>query len=82
MVDDQLSETHPRGRLTPTQALLYAALTLAEQLEQERANNQSFESHTRDSLQKLLHRIDATIEATEPFFVSPSVASSNSTVSS
>jgi cell division protein ZapA (FtsZ GTPase activity inhibitor) len=72
LVDKHVAECNPRNKLTPTQALLYAALTLAEELEQERDNNLSFETQARDSLQHMLHRIDAAIDATEPFFVSSS----------
>lgn len=72
LVDKHVTECNPRNKLTPTQALLYAALTLAEELEQERESNLSFESHARNSLQQMLHRIDAAIDATEPIFVSSS----------
>jgi cell division protein ZapA len=82
LVDDQVTECNPIGKLSPTQALLYAALTLAEQLEQERSNNASFETQARDSLQNMLHRIDAAIDATEPFFVSSLTNCSHTTATS
>lgn len=77
LVDDQITECNPKGRLSPTQALLYAALMLAEQLEEERSNNQHFTSHARSALQNVLLRVDATIDATEPFFASTSANSSH-----
>jgi hypothetical protein len=67
IVDEHVSDCNPLGKLSPTQALLYAALTLAEQLDQERTINQTIESTARDSLNQMLYRIDAAIDAVDPF---------------
>jgi cell division protein ZapA (FtsZ GTPase activity inhibitor) len=82
IVDDQVNACDPLRKLSPNQALLYAALTLAEQLDQDRSARLSFETQTRESLEKILHRIDATIDATEPFFVSAPTASPTKSASS
>ena len=65
LVDTQVRSCNPTGRLTPTQALLYAALTLAEQVEQLQTNSSNDRHHTRESLKSILRRIDATIAATD-----------------
>lgn len=69
IVDEQLRACDPNSKLSPAQALLYAALTLAEQLEEARSQTLTRETETRTSLQGILHRIDAALDATDPFFV-------------
>ncbi len=66
IVDDRVRSCNPKGRLNPTQALLYAALTLAEQLDEDRHQSQRFEDQTRDALTGILHRIDAALTTTDP----------------
>ncbi len=65
VVDSQAKACNPNGRLTPTQALLYAALTLAERLEELARETQQFEDNTRDTLYGILHRIDAAVATTD-----------------
>jgi cell division protein ZapA (FtsZ GTPase activity inhibitor) len=72
IVDEQVRACDPNSKLSPAQALLYAALTLAEQLDDARAQSLSRETEARSSLQGILHRIDAALDATDPFFVAPS----------
>ncbi|MGC4069661.1 MAG: cell division protein ZapA [Polyangiaceae bacterium] len=64
ILDDQIRACDPKGKLTASQALLYAALTLAEQLDQERAEASQFEAETRQNLHGILDRIDTAIEST------------------
>jgi cell division protein ZapA (FtsZ GTPase activity inhibitor) len=67
ILDDHVRACDPKGKLTATQALLYAALTLAEQLDEERAEASHFEAETRQSLNGILSRIDAAIEPNAAF---------------
>jgi cell division protein ZapA (FtsZ GTPase activity inhibitor) len=64
ILDDQIRACDPKGKLTATQALLYAALTLAERLDDEQNECARFEAQTRQNLKGILTRIDAAIEGT------------------
>lgn len=60
------------GRPVQAQTLLLAAISLAHDLEAERAKYQALEQRSREMLRTVLQRIDAALEATpEP----PAVAS-------
>jgi cell division protein ZapA len=77
VVDARLSELTGQGRAVAPQALLLAALSLAHDLEVERAARASLELRSREMLRTVLERIDAALEelpdeaATRPAEASP-----------
>ena len=62
VIEDKLAELSPRGRVLHPQALLLATLALAHDLEEERARSQRIETRARETLSRLLERIDAALE--------------------
>jgi cell division protein ZapA len=62
VIEDKLTELSPRGRALHPQALLLATLALAHDLEEERARSQRIESRARETLSRLLERIDSALE--------------------
>jgi cell division protein ZapA len=66
VVDARLRERVPAGRQVPPQALILAAISLAHELEQERARRVELERRSREMLKALLARIDAVIDVSEP----------------
>ena len=62
VVDAKLREVTAPGRPIPTQALLLAAMSLAHDLEEERAKRQAVETRSRERLSAMLQRIDAALE--------------------
>jgi cell division protein ZapA len=62
VIEDKLAELSPRGRAFHPQALLLATLALAHDLEEERARAQRIETRARETLSRLLERIDAALE--------------------
>lgn len=64
-VNDKLSEVSASGRPAPSQALILAAMALAHNLESERAHREGLERRTRDSMRRLLVRIDDVLESEE-----------------
>jgi cell division protein ZapA len=52
----------PRGKALHPQALLLATLALAHDLEEERARSQRIEAQAKETLARLLERIDAALE--------------------
>ncbi len=65
-VDARLEQILGPKKSGSPQALLLVALALAHDLEEERAKRRLTERRARESLQALLARIDAALEATEP----------------
>ena len=64
VVDTRLCElSGGPGRPVPPQALLLAAISLAHDLEQERARRHEVEQRARATLRAVLSRIDAALEA-------------------
>src|SRR5688572_31182514 len=63
IVDARLRDLSGVGRAIAPQALLLAAISLAHDLETERARRRSVEARSRDMLRTVLDRIDAAIEA-------------------
>lgn len=63
-VTDQVEKVSPRGRPSTPQALVLAAMALAHDLEEERAKREAVERKTRDSLRRLLVRVDQALEST------------------
>jgi cell division protein ZapA len=62
VIEDKLAELSPRGRALHPQALLLATLALAHDLEEERARSRRIETRARESLSRLLERIDAALD--------------------
>jgi cell division protein ZapA len=63
VVDDRLRKLTAPGRTVSPQSLLLAALSLANDLEDERNRRLRSEHRARDMLHSLLARIDAALEA-------------------
>jgi cell division protein ZapA len=70
VVDARLRELS-QGRPIVAQTMLLAAISLAHDLEEERAKSRALEQRSREMLRTVLTRIDAALEATpEPPSVS------------
>lgn len=61
-VSAKVAELTPRGKATPPQALLLAAIALAHELEQERSRRVAIEGRARDMLRRVLVRLDDALE--------------------
>lgn len=61
VVDDKLSAVVPKGRPVTPQAMLLAAISLAHELEEERARSQSLAERARGAFGKMLERVDAAL---------------------
>ena len=61
MIEEKLSAM-PRGKAMHPQALLLATLALAHDLEEERARAQRIETRAKETLARLVERIDAALE--------------------
>lgn len=61
MIEEKLSAM-PRGKALHPQALLLATLALAHDLEEERARSQRIEARAKDTLARLVERIDAALD--------------------
>lgn len=65
-VSAKISEVVPLGRAIPPQAMLLAAMSLAHELETERARRELLERKSRDVLRRVLVRIDDALDEGEP----------------
>lgn len=65
VVDERIRELVPPGKPVPPTAILLAAIALAHDLDEERAQRQSVEARSRDVLRRLLARIDDALEVQE-----------------
>lgn len=61
MVNDKLAQVVPRGRPTPPNALLLAALALAHDVEEARARASVTAGRARDALGRMLERVDSAL---------------------
>jgi len=62
LVTRKVEMVSPKGRATTPQALVLAALSLAHDLEEERARRETLERKTRDSVRRMLVRVDHVLE--------------------
>ena len=62
VIEDKLGEVSGRGKALHPQALLLATLALAHDLEEERERSRRIEVRARETLSRLLGRIDAALE--------------------
>ena len=65
VVDARVRELTGPGRAISPQAMLLAAITLAHDLEEERARRHDVEARSREMLTTLLQRIDKVLEETD-----------------
>jgi cell division protein ZapA len=65
VVEQKLAEVSPPGRMANPHALLLAALHLAHELEEVKAQHAALRSETRTAFSRLRDRIDATLGTTE-----------------
>lgn len=63
-VENALAAVTPEGRQPSTQAVVLAAITLAHELEEERAKRLAAEERHQSVLQSLLGRIDRVLDET------------------
>ena len=61
-VSERVEQVAPRGRPSTPQALVLAAMSLAHDLEVERAKREALERKTRDSVRRMLVRVDQALE--------------------
>lgn len=66
VVEAALYEVTPGGRQPSPQALVLAAITLAHELEEERARRVALEARHRRVLGSLIGKIDRVLETTQP----------------
>jgi cell division protein ZapA len=66
VVEAALTEVTPAGRQPSPQALVLAAITLAHELEEERARRVEVEERHRRVLGSLIGKIDRVLETTQP----------------
>jgi cell division protein ZapA len=64
-VSSKLLEVAGKGRGSPPQAMLLAAMALAHEVEAQRDAQKRLERHTRDVLRRMLTRVDAALEPLE-----------------
>lgn len=62
VVDEQIRAIVPRGKAVTPNAILLAAIALANEVEEERAKREQVEKRSRDVLRRLLARIDEALE--------------------
>jgi cell division protein ZapA len=62
VIEDKLAEVNPRGRALHPQALLLATLALTHDLEEERTRAKRIETRARETLSRLVERIDAALD--------------------
>jgi cell division protein ZapA len=65
IVDGKLRELALSSAFHP-QSMLLVAMTLAHEVEEERARRRDVERRSRDMLQRLLERVDSAMTLTEP----------------
>lgn len=62
-VDDKLASVVPPGRAPTPQAILLAAMALAHDLEAERARSEVLAGRLKESVKRILHRVDVALAA-------------------
>lgn len=65
VVDERIRGIVPRGKPVSPNAILLAAIALANELEEERSKREGLESKSRDLLRRLLTRIDEALESSD-----------------
>ena len=65
VVSSKLAEIAGKGRGSPPQAMLLAAMALAHEVEAQRELQTRLERRTRDALRRVLSRVDAALEPFE-----------------
>lgn len=65
VVDDRIRSIVPKGKPVSPNAILLAAIALANEVEEEREKREGVEKKSRDVLRRLLARIDEALEAPE-----------------
>lgn len=65
VVDERIRAIVPRGKPVTPNAILLAAIALANEVEEERDKRAAIEKRSRDVLRRLLARIDEALEAPE-----------------
>jgi cell division protein ZapA len=71
VVEAALGDVTPKGRQPSPQALVLAAITLAHELEEERARRVAVEERHRRVLGSLIGKIDRVLSTTPPGEVAP-----------
>ncbi|HEY5959869.1 MAG TPA: cell division protein ZapA [Polyangiaceae bacterium] len=63
LLDRRIQSCDPQGRMTSAQALLYAALTLVDDLEKEKRARQDLQTHAQLAIKDAINSIDAALLA-------------------
>jgi cell division protein ZapA len=63
VVDERIRQIVPKGKPVTPNAILLAAISLANEVEEERDKREGIEKRSRDLLRRLLARIDSALEA-------------------
>lgn len=71
IVDARIHACDPARRLSPSQALLYAALILAEDLDTEKRARQALQTQVKSVLTDILRWTDAAMESMPPITLTP-----------
>lgn len=72
MVEDKLASVLKRGRPVTTQAMLLAAVALANEVQEERARADAIASKAKGALRGLLQRVDEALASDEATVERPS----------
>lgn len=75
MVDQKLASVSPAGRPRTPENMLLAAMSLAHDLEEERARSARLRDRAREAFGRILARVDAALAEAAP----PSASSNDST---
>jgi cell division protein ZapA len=62
VIEQRLGALTPRGRPITPQSILLAAISLAHELDQERARADRIQANAREALTRLLERVDAALD--------------------
>ncbi|MGZ3416271.1 MAG: cell division protein ZapA [Polyangiales bacterium] len=66
VVDARIREIVPKGKPVTPNAILLAAIALANEVEEEKGKRAAIEARSRDLLRRLLTRIDEALDTPEP----------------
>jgi cell division protein ZapA len=66
VVDEKLATVVPPGQAVTPQAMLLAAMSLAHDLEEERARSATIAVRAKDAFGRILERVDAALAAGTP----------------
>lgn len=75
VVEAKLAELHPRGKPQPQHAMVLVALALAHELEEARRQSEQRDSRARETLRKILAKVDGALAGDSAQSSSPAAPS-------